>query len=138
MAVKVQRSVRIKSKQNEAKAQKLTLNIRIRESICMNGKWQKQSKGKKKIKGSVRGSDAVRNEKNHNECKVKTIWYQPTVVPRTKAAAKIYASAAPDFFRWKRLRVRDLLRPRDFLPDVPAWRPRERSLGSSSDMYLSL
>jgi hypothetical protein len=48
----------------------------------------------------------------------------------------VYASGTIDFFRWKMLRVRDLLRGPFFSP--LALRPRERVSGSSSPMYLSL
>lgn len=49
----------------------------------------------------------------------------------------VYASVATDFLRWKRLRVRDLLRC-FFSGVLPGWpRPREFELDSSS-MYLSL
>jgi hypothetical protein len=55
---------------------------------------------------------------------------------RTEPQA-VYASGTIDFFRWKILRVRDLLR--GFLSFSPlAIRPRERELASASAMYLSL
>lgn len=50
------------------------------------------------------------------------------------ASETVYASAA-DFFRWKMLRVRDLLR--GFLSLLTV-RPRERPLDLSSAIYLSL
>lgn len=63
---------------------------------------------------------------------------------RNEMYQAIYASGTMDFFRWKILRVRDLLRgflSFSFSPLAfrPVFLPRERdSLASASAMYLSL
>lgn len=46
---------------------------------------------KKEKKNNIKGVSEGRTlyeMKNHNECKVKTVWHQPTVVPRIKTASE--------------------------------------------------
>jgi len=71
---------------------------------CSNSDEKKKRKEKKKgekkknNKKGVSEGRALHEVKNHNECKVKTVWHNQQSYSKQKLHMRIYASAA-DFFR---------------------------------------